>query len=137
MDQALVDSMWQYLNAGLAMDVDALETLYDPTFENLRYDEAGRTVTLTRAQFMARFRALRASGQTVGDALDDVEFVATSHYGDNASIIMRRTKDGEPVLYNFVWRLEAGRPVAIVREFTQERDLAPLLALISRTVTEV
>ncbi|MDF5751173.1 hypothetical protein [Spongiactinospora sp. TRM90649] len=53
MNQTLVDSMWTYLKAGLAMDIDALDRIYDPEFEYVRVDQAGQTITLTKDQFMA------------------------------------------------------------------------------------
>uniref|UniRef100_A0AAU2JHG4 Nuclear transport factor 2 family protein n=1 Tax=Streptomyces sp. NBC_00049 TaxID=2903617 RepID=A0AAU2JHG4_9ACTN len=130
MDQMLVNRMREYFDAGLAMDVERLDALYDPQFENLRFDEAGRVVSLTKEQFMARFRALRAQGQRVGESTDDVDFLATSVYGDHASIFMRRVKDGVPVLYDFVWRLEGGRPATILREFTFDKDISRLAEMV-------
>ncbi|WP_457030467.1 nuclear transport factor 2 family protein [Kitasatospora sp. P5_F3] len=130
MDQALVDRMWEYLNAGLAMDVEALDALYDPEFENVRFDGAGQVVTLVKEQFMARFRAVRAQGQVVGEALDDVTFLTTSEYGGQGTIVMRRVNEGGPVLYTFVWRREQGRWTTLVREFTFEQDLGGLLAMV-------
>ncbi|MCX4546925.1 hypothetical protein [Streptomyces sp. NBC_01565] len=129
MNQALVDSMWAYLKAGLAMDVDALDRLYDPKFQNVRVDQAGQTITLTKDQFMARFRALREQGQTIGESVDDVTFPATTDLGDQAAIMMRRVKDGEPVLYTFIWRMTDGRPTTILRELTFDRDISDLLRL--------
>lgn len=38
MNQALVDAMRTYLKAGPAMDVDALDRLCDPGFQNVRVD---------------------------------------------------------------------------------------------------
>ncbi|AYV32081.1 MULTISPECIES: DUF4440 domain-containing protein [Streptomyces] len=129
MDQALVDGMWTYLKAGLAMDVDALDRLYDPEFQNVRVDQAGRTITLTKDQFMARFRALREQGQKVGESVDDVTFPATTDLGDQAAIMMRRVQGGEPVLYTFIWRMTDGRPTTILRELTFDRDISYLLGL--------
>ncbi|GAA1169118.1 hypothetical protein F4556_003117 [Kitasatospora gansuensis] len=130
MDQTLVDRMWEYLNAGLAMDVEALDALYDPEFENVRFDGAGLVVTLVKEQFMARFRALGAQGQRVGETLDGVSFLATTEYGDQGTIVMRRVEGGLPALYTFVWRRENGRWTTLVREFTFERDLSGLLAMV-------
>ncbi|KQV24228.1 MULTISPECIES: nuclear transport factor 2 family protein [unclassified Kitasatospora] len=130
MDQSLVDRMWEYLNAGLAMDVEALDALYDPEFENVRFDGAGQVVTLVKEQFMARFRAVRAQGQRVGETLDDVSFLTTSEYGGQGTIVMRRAEEGVPVLYTFVWRREQGRWTTLVREFTFEQDLSGLLAMV-------
>ncbi|NUP02564.1 MAG: hypothetical protein HOV96_41450 [Nonomuraea sp.] len=130
MDQSLVDSMWEYLNAGLTMDIDKIDALYDPEFENIRIDEAGLIVALTKAQFMDRFHALKAQGQHM-EPVDDVEFLTTTRYGDHATIIMRRVKEGRPVLYNFVWRMDGDRPATILREFTNEKDLSYLVKLIA------
>jgi hypothetical protein len=129
MNQALVDAMRTYLTAGLAMDVDALDRLYDPDFQNVRVDRAGRTVTLTKAQFMTRFRALRDQGRTIGDSTDDVTFPATTDLGDQAAIVMRRVQNGDPVLYTFIWRLTEGHPTTILRELTFDPDLTYLLHL--------
>ncbi|MDG6103273.1 DUF4440 domain-containing protein [Dactylosporangium aurantiacum] len=130
MEQALVDGMWAYLNAGSAMDVDALDRLYDPDFENVRVDREGRTVTLTKDQFMARFRALREQGRRIGEPADDVTFPATTDLGGQAAaIMMRRVKDGEPVLYAFIWRMADGRPTTILRELTFDRDVSDLLRM--------
>ncbi len=130
MYQQLVDRMREYLDAGLALDLERLDALYHPEFENLRTDEAGLSVVLTKDQFMARFRALREQGQRPGESVDDVTFPAASVYGHHASIIMRRAEDGVPSLYNFVWLVEDGRPLSIVREFSFEKDLTPLLRMI-------
>lgn len=130
MNQALVEGMRGYLRAGLDMDLDALDRIYDPAFENVRVDQSGQTVTLTKEHFMARFRALREQGQRIGESVDDVTFPATSDLGDQSVIVMRRAKDGEPVLYTFVWRMAAGRPTTILREFTFDRDVSYLLRLV-------
>ncbi|MFF8601359.1 hypothetical protein ACF065_22965 [Streptomyces sp. NPDC015232] len=130
MDQALVERMWEYLDAGLAMDVEALDALYDQAFENVRCDEDGRVVILAKERFMARFRALRDRGVKIGEALDDVRLLATSVYDGHGSVVMRRVKDGQPVLYAFVWRHEGGRWTTLLREFTYEKDLGALTALV-------
>lgn len=129
-NQSLVDRMWEYLNAGLAMDVEGLDALYDPSFENIRFDEEGQVVTLTKDQFMARFRALRDQGLKVGESLDDVRLLATSVYDGHGSIIMRRVKEGVPVLYNFVWRWQDGRWTTLLREFTFHKDITNLVKMI-------
>lgn len=130
MDQSLVDRMQEYLNAGLAMDVDALDALYDPEFENVRCDEAGQVVILGKDAFMGRFRMLRELGQTVGEAIDDVRHLATTVYGPHGAIVVRRVKDGSPVLYTFVWRREDGRWTTLLREFTFDKDITPLLRAV-------
>lgn len=130
MDQSLVERMWEYLNAGLAMDVEALDALYDPDFENIRCDESGQVVTLTKDEFMARFRALRDQGQRVGETVDDVRFLATTVYGGQGTIVMHRLEEGVPARYNFVWQWEDGRWATLVREFTFERDITPLVQMV-------
>ncbi|MFB6582937.1 hypothetical protein ACFCYC_36965 [Streptomyces sp. NPDC056402] len=129
MNQALVDSMQTYLKAGLAMDMDALDRLYDPEFQNVRVDQAGQAITLAKDQFMARFRALSEQGQKIGESVDDVTFPATTDMGDQAAIMMRRVKGGKPVLYTFIWRMENGRPTTILRELTFDQDISYLLRL--------
>ncbi|MER5201802.1 hypothetical protein [Streptomyces sp. NPDC002825] len=132
MDETLVDRMRAYLGAGLAMDVEALDAMYDPAFENVRCDEEGRTVTLTKDMFMGRFRALRERGVSVGESVDDATFLTTSTYDTYGSIVMRRVKDGLPVLYTFVWRRAPdGGWGTLLREFTYEKDLSALLKLAS------
>lgn len=131
MEQSLVDSMQNYLDAGAAMDLAAMEAIYDDEFENVRVDLAGRTVTLTKGMFMQRFRAMREQGEKLEPA-DDATFLATTVYGDFGQIVMRRVKDGEPVLYTFVWRMRDGKPVTMLREFTFDKDLSYLLKLMNR-----
>ncbi|NUR30835.1 MAG: hypothetical protein HOV83_34140 [Catenulispora sp.] len=130
MNEALVDAMGSYLKAGLEMDVDALDAFYDPEFENVRVDQAGRTITLTKDAFMSRFRALREQGQRIGESIDDASFPATTDLGDQAAIVMRRVKDGVPVFYTFVWRVEDGRPTTILRELTFDQDISYLLKMV-------
>ncbi|MGW8763518.1 hypothetical protein ACWGN5_13555 [Streptomyces sp. NPDC055815] len=136
MDQTLVDRMRAYMDAGLAMDVEALDALYDPAFENVRCDEEGRTVTLTKDMFMGRFRALKAQGASIGESVDDASFLATSTYDAYGSIVMRRVKDGLPVLYTFVWRRAPhGGWGTLLREFTYEKDISALVRLVERATS--
>ncbi|MEV4571477.1 hypothetical protein AB0K12_47670 [Nonomuraea sp. NPDC049419] len=65
----------------------------------------------------------------IGESVDDVTFPATTDLGDQAAIVMRRVKDGEPVLYTFIWRVRDGRPTTILREITFDRDISYLLRL--------
>ncbi|MFC9394163.1 hypothetical protein ACFTWS_13520 [Streptomyces sp. NPDC057027] len=131
MDQTLVDRMRTYLDAGLAMDVEALDALYDPAFENVRCDEEGLTVTLTKDMFMSRFRALKEQGVSVGESVDDATFLITSTYGEYGSIVVHRVKDGLPVLYTFVWqRAPHGGWGTLLREFTYEKDISHLVQLM-------
>ncbi|MEV5973418.1 hypothetical protein [Streptomyces sp. NPDC051921] len=131
MEQLLVTRMRAYLDAGLALDVDRLDALYDPAFTNVRVDLGGRTVVLTKADFMGRFRALKEAGQSLGDSVDDVTFPHAGLCGDLGSVVMHRVEDGVPALYQFVWRVEGGRPTTLLREYTFERDLGPLLAMMA------
>jgi len=125
----LVDAMREYLAAGVAMDLARLETLYDDDFENLRVDRAGQSVRLTKAHFLQQFAAMAARGQALEPA-DDATFPASTTFGDTGIVVMRRVKDGVPVLYAFVWRLRDGRPSTILRELSFEDDLTNLLRII-------
>ncbi|WP_035859394.1 nuclear transport factor 2 family protein [Kitasatospora cheerisanensis] len=131
MDEALVGRMREYLAAGLEMDVETLDALYDPEFENVRVDEAGQVVVLTKADFMTRFRGLRERGARVGDSTDDVRFVATSRHGDQGTVVMYREEGGIQARYSYVWRWEGGRWTTLLREFTFEKDLSGLLRMIA------
>ncbi|GAA1079466.1 MULTISPECIES: hypothetical protein [Kitasatospora] len=135
MDRSLVARMREYLNAGLAMDVEALDVLYDPGFENIRVDEAGQVAILTKEQFMTRFRTLRDQGQRVGEDIDDVRFLATSEHGDQGTVVMHRVQHGVPIRYGFVWRREDGRWTTLLREFTFEKDISPLLRIMKSAET--
>jgi hypothetical protein len=117
----------------MAMDLDRLDAIYDDEFENLRVDQAGRSITLAKEQFMARFRALKAQGQTIGESVDDATFPASTAFGDHALIVMRRIKNDEPVQYAFIWRLVDGRPATILRELTFDHDISYLLAMVAAT----
>jgi hypothetical protein len=131
MHQALVDAMQEYFDAGMTMDLDRLDAIYDDEFENLRVDQAGRSITLAKDQFMARFRALKAQGQTIGESVEDATFPASTAFGDHALIVMRRIKNDEPVQYAFIWRLVDGRPATILRELTFDHDISYLLAMVA------
>ncbi|GAA2152376.1 MULTISPECIES: hypothetical protein [Glycomyces] len=131
MHQALVDAMHDYFDAGMTMDLDRLDAIYDDEFENLRVDRAGRSITLSKDQFMARFRALKAQGETVGESVDDATFPASNVFGDHALIVMRRVENDEPSQYAFVWRLADGRPATILRELTFDHDISYLLAMVA------
>ncbi|MFE7601595.1 hypothetical protein [Streptomyces sp. NPDC057494] len=131
MDQTLVDRMRSYLDAGLAMDVEALDALYDPAFENVRCDEEGLAVTLTKDMFMSRFRALKTQGVSVGESVDDATFLTTSTYDGYGSVVMHRVKEGLPVLYTFVWRRDPqGGWGTLLREFTYEKDISHLVQIM-------
>jgi hypothetical protein len=135
MDTALIDAMHEYFKAGATLDIPTLDRLYAPDFLNLRMDRAGQTIVLTKPQFMARFGQMKAEGTTY-EPSDDIEFLATDSFDNYASLVMRRVKEGKPVLYNFLWRTERGQPTAIVRELTVEEDLTGLIALVQRLQAE-
>jgi hypothetical protein len=62
------------------------------------------------------------SGPPAPVAAEDTKILATSRYGDCASVLMLRTKAGETVAYNFVWQhRETGWTV--LREFTMHEAL--------------
>jgi hypothetical protein len=129
MQQNLVDAMRTYLDAGATMDLDRLDACYDEEFENLRVDRAGQVVPITKAQFMQRFRDMKARGLSLEPA-DDATFPAATTFGECGMIVMRRVKEGTPVLYAFIWRMRDGQPATILRELTFEDDLTYLIQLI-------
>lgn len=131
MYQPLIDAMQNYFKAGSTLDLEAMDTLYAPDFENVRIDHQGNVVTITKAQFMQSFASTKAQGQGL-DSTGDVAFLTTSVYGQCGSILIRRVKKGKPVLYNFVWRLQDGNPTELVREFTVEEDLSSLMEIIRK-----
>jgi hypothetical protein len=128
----LLIAMEEYLNAGLEMDLEKMETIYAPNFENIRIDTSGRTINITKEQFMQRFRTMNDQGKKL-DGIDDVEFLTTTIYDNHGSVIMRRIKDGSPVLYNFVWNMKDGLPYSLVREFTFVEDLSYLINMIHKS----
>ncbi|MEW1913929.1 nuclear transport factor 2 family protein [Kitasatospora sp. NPDC085895] len=130
MDQSLITRMREYLDAGLAMDVETLDELYDPSFENIRTDEAGQVVTITKEQFMLHFRAMRDQGKQVGESVDDVRFLATVVRGDQGTVIMHREQQGVPVRYCFVWQRAGGRWTTLLHELSFERDITLLIAAV-------
>ncbi|WP_029289895.1 hypothetical protein [Cellulomonas sp. HZM] len=125
----LVDAMQDYLDAGVTMDLARLDAVYDDEFENLRIDQAGQVVRITKPQLMARFGQLAAQGLTMEPA-DDASFPTTTVVGDTGIVVMRRVKDGRPVLYAFVWRMRDDRPTTMLRELTFEEDLTALVRMI-------
>ncbi|MEV0268025.1 hypothetical protein AB0H43_04545 [Hamadaea sp. NPDC050747] len=129
MEQLLVDAMRAYLAAGVAMDLDRLGACYDDEFQNLRVDQAGQVVTITKAQFMQRFADMKAQGKALEPA-DDATFPTATIFGDYGIVVMRRVKEGGPVMYAFVWRLRDGRPTTILRELSFEDDLTYLIKLM-------
>ncbi|GAA2086366.1 hypothetical protein GCM10009759_07040 [Kitasatospora saccharophila] len=131
LDESLVARMREYLAAGTAMDLPALEALYDEEFENLRIDEAGQVVRLTKAHFMARFRGLAAQGQRIGEDTRDVRFLATTRHGDQGTVVMYRREQGVPARYAFVWRWADGHWTTVLREFSFERDVSGLKRMMA------
>jgi ketosteroid isomerase-like protein len=129
MNEPLLHAMQRYFEAGGRMDVDQLDSIYAEDFQNIRVDRAGRSIVFTKAQFMSRFRQMKAQA-AVYEPSDDITYLATNEFDDHASLLLRRIKDGLPVLYNFVWRVREGKPTEIIREFTVEDDLSALIALV-------
>ena len=124
MDQSLVDRTLDYLSGGPAGDMAALDAVCDPGFESIRYDGAGRVLTVSRAEFMARVRVPRTQGR-----VGDISVLATSEYeGGRGAVIVRRVQGGVPVLCTLVWRRDGGEWTTLLREFTfvldRGRDLA-------------
>lgn len=130
---SVVQHMRSYLAAGATLDLEAFDAFYAPEFENIRTDRLGQVVTITREQLMTRLAQLKAANQPFAASTDeDTEILGTSWFGSHCSLLMRRVKDGRPVLYNFIWRQESDGRLQIVREFTFEEDLSYLLQLIAR-----
>jgi ketosteroid isomerase-like protein len=123
LDPQLVERTREYLAAVDSGDLDAMEAFYAPEFVNIRYDRAGQVVNIPRAVFMRMLRgwaSAGAGGPVV--AAERTEILATSHYGDCASVLMLRVKNGETVTYNFVWQQRASR-WQVLREFTTHDKL--------------
>jgi hypothetical protein len=115
--------MDRYYRAGLALDIPTLETLYAPDFENIRLDRSGRMVVLSKADFMAFFHGMLERHESHGPS-DDIQILYTTVYDDHGSVLVRRNEHNQPALYNFVWRMQDGKPTALVREFTVEEHVA-------------
>ncbi|WP_180357521.1 nuclear transport factor 2 family protein [Streptomyces sp. TLI_146] len=112
-----MDRTLDYLSAGAAGDVAALDAVHDPGFESIRCDGAGRVVALSRAEFLSLVRAPRERGQR-GERMGDIGFLATSEYDGHGAVIVRRVQGGVPVLCTFVWRREEGEWTTLLRAFT-------------------
>ena len=78
------------MNAGLEMDLEKMEAIYAPNFDNIRIDRSGRTISITKEQFMQRFRNINDPGKKL-DGIDDVEFLTTTIYDNHGAVIMRRS----------------------------------------------
>ncbi|WP_237179154.1 hypothetical protein [Paenibacillus sp. MMS18-CY102] len=57
-DNALIEAMERYFQAGIVLDVGRLDSIYAPDFVNIRTDQSGRTVSITKEQFMQTFRRM-------------------------------------------------------------------------------
>jgi hypothetical protein len=125
-DDELITQMKQYFEAGLRMDVDAMARIYAPEYVGVRVDLDGRSVEIPREPLLARLRQIAAAGRAM-PPVDDVEYLAAVRFGDHGSVALRRVKDGEPLLYEFVWRLADGE-WRLVHEFTVETDVSALVA---------
>src|SRR5215510_11295705 len=109
MNERVIEQMNKYFAAGAELDIDVFDKLYHPSFENVRMDTKGNIVTITKEQFMSRLRQLKVSNQPFPPASnDDIAFLDTNEYGPYCSLLLKRTKEGMPVLYNFVWQNTEG-----------------------------
>jgi hypothetical protein len=131
MNQLLMNAMHQYFELGKVLDVEKMDLLYATDFENIRMDKKGQTITLTKPLFMERFRKMKASGEGY-DADTDFQFLNTSVYDNIGAVQMYCNENNSPAWYNFEWRMKDGKPVELVREYTIEEDLTPLLELIEK-----
>lgn len=129
-DNALIEAMNGYFQAGVVLDLDRLEAIYAPDFVNIRTDKNGQTVSITKDQFMQTFRRIQQGGGTSLGTTEDVQYLTTSIYDDHGSVLLRREKEGKAVLYNFVWRIKDGLPTAIIREFSVEEDISALIGMM-------
>ncbi|MBD3917409.1 hypothetical protein H8B09_01480 [Paenibacillus sp. PR3] len=129
-NNALIEAMDGYFQAGTVLDLDRLEAIYAPDFINIRTDKLGQTVSITKEQFMQTFRRIQQGGGTSLGTTEDVQYLTTTIYDDHGSVLLRREKEGKAVLYNFVWRMSDGLPTAIVREFSVEEDLSSLIGMM-------
>lgn len=131
MNEEIIKYMNRYFAAGLSLNLEEMDKLYDPEFENIRMDTKGNIVTITKAQFMNRFRQMKAAHIDLPPT-DDVQFLGTTDYEPYCSILIRRVKEGIPLLYNFVWKINEGA-YTLIREFTVEQDITYLLRMIAET----
>ncbi|MEW9701770.1 hypothetical protein [Paenibacillus sp. SI8] len=129
-NKALIEAMEGYFQAGVALDLDRLEAIYAPDFVNIRTDKIGRSISITKEQFVQTFRRIKERGGTTLGTTEDVQYLTTTVYDDHGVVVLRREKEGKPALYNFVWRIKDGLPTAIVREFSVEEDLSALIGMI-------
>src|SRR5579859_5713891 len=104
MNQGLIDAMNSYFEAAGRLDLEKLNELYADDFQNLRMDRDGRTVVLTKQQFMTRFRQMKAQAAHF-EPSDDIQVLSTDTFDNCGSLSIRRIKEDKPVLYNFLWRL--------------------------------
>lgn len=111
------------------MDLEKIDTVYAPDFENVRVDRKGNVVTLTKGMFMQRFREMAVQGEKQ-EPTDDVVFLTTSIYDNHGSVLMSRLEDDRSALYNFVWRMQDGTPTELVREFTMDEDISYLVQIL-------
>ncbi|HJP96082.1 MAG TPA: hypothetical protein VJ843_01785 [Candidatus Saccharimonadales bacterium] len=119
LDASLVEKMKRYLAAVDAGDLDAMEQFYADDFVNIRYDKAAQAANIPKGVYMNLLRswAAQSDGAHPLAAAQTTHFVATTQYGEYASVLLIRPKGLDIVSYNFVWRNQADT-WRIVREFT-------------------
>jgi len=122
LDPELIERTNDYLAAVDSGDLDALAGFYAPDFVNIRYDRAGQAANIPLEVFMGLLRGWAAAGDSGPAPAARTQIVATSHYGDCASVLMLRDKGDETVAYNFVWQRRGGRWL-VLREFTLHEEL--------------
>ena len=124
LDEQLIEQMKSYLAAVDAGDLDAMEQFYADDFVNIRYDKDANAANIPKNVYMTLLRSWTKQGDGTHPlaAAQTTHFVATSKYGDHASVLIIRPKGEEIVSYNFVWRNQADK-WRIVREFTFQDKL--------------
>lgn len=124
LDESLVERMKDYLTAVDAGDLDTMEQFYADDFVNIRYDKDANAANIPKSIYVNLLRDWAKQGDDAHplEAAQTTHFVATSKYGDYASVLIVRPKGEDIVSYNFVWRNQAGT-WRIVREFTFQDTL--------------
>ncbi len=136
MNTDVIKEMNKYFAAGATLDIEVFDEIYHSSFENIRVDKKGNIVTITKEQFMDTFRKLKSKNQSLSAGMpDDIQYLGTNEYGPYCSFLIKRMKEGSPVLYNFVWQ-NIENKWFIIREFTVENDISKLVEMMHNSKTQ-